>query len=101
MRSQRPRRQSAMRPCTAPFVLPAGTLPVAGVGVARPTQPGFAPFHGQQEPPGQNGLRPREAAERRKLLRYQRIDVGIAMGIAGIVNMTMLIVAATLFHDSG
>ena len=49
----------------------------------------------------QDRIRPRDAGERRKLLRYQRIDVGIAMGIAGIVNMTMLIVAATLFHDSG
>src|SRR5207244_6559077 len=32
--------------------------------------------------------------------RCQHLDVGLAMGIAGIVNMSMLIVAATLFHDS-
>ncbi|MEI7625873.1 MAG: Nramp family divalent metal transporter, partial [Actinomycetota bacterium] len=31
----------------------------------------------------------------------QRIDVFIAMGIAGLVNMAMLIVAASLFHDAG
>jgi manganese transport protein len=48
----------------------------------------------------QNRIRPRDAAERRKLLRYQRVDVFIAMGIAGLVNMSMLIVAATLFHGS-
>jgi manganese transport protein len=28
------------------------------------------------------------------------VDVGIAMGIAGLVNISMLIVAATLFHHS-
>jgi manganese transport protein len=48
----------------------------------------------------QDRIRPRDSAERQKLLRFQRIDVFIAMGIAGIVNMSMLIVAATLFHDS-
>jgi len=39
--------------------------------------------------------------ERRRLLRWQRIDVLVAMGIAGLVNMAMLIVAASLFHDAG
>jgi manganese transport protein len=36
--------------------------------------------------------------ERRSLLRFQRVDVLIAMGVAGLVNMAMLIVAASLFH---
>ncbi|MFN8131108.1 MAG: Nramp family divalent metal transporter [Solirubrobacteraceae bacterium] len=49
----------------------------------------------------QNRIEPRDDAERRKLLRVQRWDVVIAMGIAGLVNMAMLIVAASLFHDSG
>jgi manganese transport protein len=48
----------------------------------------------------QDRIRPRDAAEKQKLLRFQRIDVLMAMGIAGIVNMSMLIVAATLFHNS-
>jgi manganese transport protein len=39
--------------------------------------------------------------ERRELLRFQRLDVVLAMGLAGIVNLTMLAVAAALFHDSG
>jgi manganese transport protein len=39
--------------------------------------------------------------EKRKLLRFQRVDVGIAMGIAGIINMSMLVIAASLFHESG
>jgi manganese transport protein len=40
-------------------------------------------------------------SEKRELLRFQRVDVLLAMGIAGVINMTMLVVAAELFHDSG
>src|SRR4051794_2935349 len=39
--------------------------------------------------------------ERRELLRFQRVDVVMAMGLAGVINLTMLIVAASLFHKSG
>lgn len=46
----------------------------------------------------QNRIRPRDDAERRELLRFERLDVGLAMTIAGIVNMSMLVVAAALFH---
>jgi manganese transport protein len=49
----------------------------------------------------QNRIRPRDDAERKRLLRFQRIDVGIAMGVAGLVNMSMLVIAASLFHDRG
>jgi len=49
----------------------------------------------------QNRIPADDDAERRRLLRFQRIDVSIAMGIAGLVNMAMLIVAASLFHSSG
>lgn len=38
--------------------------------------------------------------ERRGLLRLQRFDVTIAMGIAGLVNMTMLVIAASLFFGT-
>jgi manganese transport protein len=43
----------------------------------------------------------RDEGERKRLLRFQRIDIFIAMGIAGVVNMAMLVVAASLFHESG
>jgi manganese transport protein len=40
-------------------------------------------------------------AERRDLLRFQRIDVVTALGTAGLVNLAMLFVAAALFsHQS-
>jgi manganese transport protein len=38
---------------------------------------------------------------RERLMRFQKVDVMIAMGVAGVINMSMLIVAASLFHDSG
>jgi manganese transport protein len=46
----------------------------------------------------QGRIKPRDDGERRSLLRFQRVDVGIAMGIAGLVNISMLVVAAGLFH---
>ena len=46
----------------------------------------------------QGRIQPRDDAERRELLRFERLDVGLAMGIAGLVNISMLVVAAALFH---
>ena len=43
----------------------------------------------------------RDAGERRKILGFERIDVVIALAIAGAVNLSMMIVAAALFHGSG
>ncbi len=43
----------------------------------------------------------RDDAERRQLLRFQRVDVLIALGAAGLVNLAMLFVAAALFSHAG
>jgi manganese transport protein len=43
----------------------------------------------------------RDDAERHRLLRFQRLDVMIALGGAGLVNLAMLCVAAALSHRSG
>ena len=43
----------------------------------------------------------RDDVERKRLLRFQRIDVSLAMGLAGLVNMSMLVIAASLFHEGG
>jgi len=40
-------------------------------------------------------------AERRELLRFQRLDVLLALGGAGLVNLAMLFVAASVFHRAG
>ena len=43
----------------------------------------------------------RDDAERRRVLRFERIDVMIALGLAGLINLAMLAAAAKLFHGSG
>jgi manganese transport protein len=49
-----------------------------------------------------NGRMPvRNDAERRTVLRFERIDVIVALGLAGIINLAMLAVAAKLFHTPG
>jgi len=41
----------------------------------------------------------RNDAERTRVLRFQRTDVFVALGLAGLVNLAMLAVAAKLFHN--
>jgi manganese transport protein len=46
-----------------------------------------------------NGRMPvRNEEERRRVLRFERVDVIVALGLAGVVNMAMLAMAAKLFH---
>jgi manganese transport protein len=49
----------------------------------------------------QNRVKARDDAERRVLLRFNRVDVTIAMTLAGLINMSMLVIAASLFFNSG
>jgi manganese transport protein len=39
--------------------------------------------------------------ERSRLLRFERVDVIVALGLAGLVNLAMLAIAAKLFHTPG
>jgi manganese transport protein len=43
----------------------------------------------------------RDNGERRRVLRYQRADVIIALTLAGLINLAMLAVAAKLLHVPG
>ena len=46
-----------------------------------------------------NGRVPvRDDSERSRVLRFERIDVIIALGLAGVINLAMLAVAAKLLH---
>jgi len=42
-----------------------------------------------------------DAAERRHLLRHQRIDICLAMGLAGLANVAMLVLAAAVSGGGG
>jgi manganese transport protein len=43
----------------------------------------------------------RDSEERRRILRFEKVDVVLALSLAGLVNLSMMIVAAALFHTSG
>jgi manganese transport protein len=49
----------------------------------------------------QNRIVGRDEAEKRRIQRFERIDVIIAMTIAGFVNMSMLAIAAAVFFGLG
>jgi manganese transport protein len=49
----------------------------------------------------QDRVKASDDAERRVLLRFTRIDVTIAMTLAGLINMSMLVIAASLFFGNG
>jgi manganese transport protein len=49
----------------------------------------------------QSRVRPRNGREAQRIYRFERVDVWIALGIAGIVNGAMLIMAAAAFNGSG
>jgi len=40
-------------------------------------------------------------AAKRKIFRYEIVDITIAMGLAGIINLAMLATAAAVFHARG
>jgi manganese transport protein len=49
----------------------------------------------------QERVLPKSEAQARRLYKFTRIDVVIAMSIAGLINVAMLVVAASTFYKSG
>ena len=49
----------------------------------------------------QGRIRPESDDDARRLYRYTRLDVVIAMSIAGLINVAMLVMAASVFYKSG
>jgi manganese transport protein len=43
----------------------------------------------------------RSEQEKKSILGFEKVDVVIALSLAGLVNLSMMIVAAALFHGSG
>ena len=44
-------------------------------------------------------IKPRSDTDRRRLIRYSNLEVLIALSVAGLVNMAMVAMAATMFHN--
>lgn len=49
----------------------------------------------------QRRIVPADDADRHRLLRYTKLDCGLGLGIAGVINLLMLCIAAALFHTRG
>jgi manganese transport protein len=49
----------------------------------------------------QNRIVGANPAARRKIFRFEIVDITIAMGIAGVINLAMLATAAAVFHSRG
>jgi manganese transport protein len=49
----------------------------------------------------QGRIRPQNDEQARQLMRFTRVDVAIAMAIAGLINVAMLVMAASTFFQSG
>jgi manganese transport protein len=49
----------------------------------------------------QDRIVPRDNGEKRRLMRYTRVDVLIAMTLAGLINVAMIVMAASVFFRSG
>src|ERR687888_562086 len=49
----------------------------------------------------QDRIRPETDEQARTLMRFTRVDVVLAMTIAGLINMAMLVMAASVFFKSG
>jgi manganese transport protein len=49
----------------------------------------------------QKRIVPRNDEQAKRLFRFEVLDVALAMGLAGLVNMAMLIMAAATFHAHG
>ena len=49
----------------------------------------------------QGRIRAESVEERRELLRGGRTDVIVALTVAGLINLSMLVIAASLFHSRG
>lgn len=47
----------------------------------------------------QNRVTPRNEHERVKLLKFSNIEVVLALGVAGLINMAMVIMASSAFHQ--
>jgi manganese transport protein len=49
----------------------------------------------------QGRVLPTSDEEARRIFKFNKIDVAVAMGLAGLVNMAMLFMAAKVFHFTG
>ncbi|MBJ7348529.1 MAG: Nramp family divalent metal transporter [Thermoleophilaceae bacterium] len=88
----------AMAKGLVPSLSGSGSLALAVGIIGATVMPHVVYLHSALQ---KNRIRPANKSELLTLLKFNRIDVGIGLGIAGVVNLSMLCIAAALFHKSG
>ena len=78
--------------------LPGGSLALASAIIGATVMPHVIYLHSALT---KGRVTCRDDTERRKLLSFQRLDVFVALGTAGLVNLAMLFIAAALFDGHG
>ncbi len=78
--------------------LPHGALYLAAGIVGATVMPHVIFLHSALT---QDRLPVRDARTRRRILRFEALDIGVAMAIATLTNLAMLIMAAATFHRDG
>jgi manganese transport protein len=78
--------------------LTAGSVPLASGIIGATVMPHVIYLHSALT---KGRVTCRDDGERRKLLSFQRLDVFVALGTAGLVNLSMLFIAASLFNGKG
>jgi manganese transport protein len=79
--------------------LPGGNAALLAVGIVGATvMPHVIYVHSNLT---QGRVVPATEEEARRVFGFEKIDVVVAMGLAGLVNMAMLFMAARVFHETG
>ena len=78
--------------------LPAGSALLAVSIIGATVMPHVIYLHSSLTKPRAEG---RLAGERRKIFRFELVDILIAMGLAGLINLAMLATAAAVFGTRG
>lgn len=89
---------AAMAEGVIPSLSGSGSLALAVGIIGATVMPHVVYLHSSLQ---KNRIRPQNKFEMRTLLRYNRLDCIIGLGIAGVVNLSMLCIAASLFHVPG
>src|SRR6266496_6010269 len=78
--------------------LPGGSLLIAAGIIGATVMPHVVYLHSALT---KSRVSCRDDAERRELLGFQRLDVLVGLGAAGLINLSMLFIAASLFNRTG
>lgn len=88
---------AALRQAVMPSAMPPDALMLAAGIVGATVMPHALFLHSGLT---DTRVRPRSARETAQLVRYSNVEVVVALAVAGCINLAMVLVAASAFHDA-